>query len=361
MPIEVSVVVPTYKRPDLLKRCLQALLSQDFDPSAYEVIVVDDAAEEETRRVVESLAQQAETYAVLPGPDFPQPAHSRASLDMPHTQVKIHSSWVGLSGLPRLMYIPVLKRCGPAAARNCGWRATAGEIIAFTDDDCIPAQDWLRTGVRAFDGGADGVSGRVIVPLPPDPTDYERDAAGLSRSLFVTANCFYRREVLSLAGGFDEDFSLPWREDSDLYFRLLRLGCKLIEAPDAVVIHPVRPVRWGISLKQQRKSMFNALLYKKHPKLYRRMLQANPPWGYYFTLAALFVTLFALISQNPTLFWIGFGVWTTLTLRFCVQRLVQASRSLSHLIEMLITSALIPPLSVYWRLRGAIKFRVFFL
>lgn len=360
MAIEVSVVIATCKRPGLLKRCLQALLSQDFDPSAYEVIVVDDAGEEETRWVVEDMAEQAEAYVVLPGIGLHQPGSGRAS-PASDTQVHVQDIWVGMSTLPRLKYIPVSKPRGPAAARNCGWRAAAGEIIAFTDDDCIPASDWLRAGVRAFDGLVAGVSGRVVVPLPPDPTDYERDAAGLSRSVFVTASCFYRRDVLSIAGGFDENFTLPWREDSDLYFRLLRLGCKLIEAPEAVVTHPVRPVGWGISLRQQRKSMFNALLYKKHPYLYRCMLKANPPWGYYFSVAALGAALIALISHNITLFWIGFCLWTALTLRFFVQRLTLSSHRLSHLLELLVTSALIPPLSVYWRVRGAIKFRVFFL
>jgi len=50
-----------------------------------------------------------------------------------------------------------------------------------------------------------------------------------------------------------------------------------------------------------------------------------------------------------------------LTVRFCLQRLDQTSRERRHVAEMLVTSVLIPPLSIFWRIRGAIKFRVFFL
>lgn len=56
MTIRVSVVVPTYKRPELLRRCLAALLTQDFDPKAYEIIIADDAACDETRCLVEEYA-----------------------------------------------------------------------------------------------------------------------------------------------------------------------------------------------------------------------------------------------------------------------------------------------------------------
>src|SRR5919204_6324683 len=87
------------------------------------------------------------------------------------------------------------ERAGPAAARNRGWRAARAPIVAFTDDDCVPDQDWLRFGLQAFEQGADAVCGRIVMPVREQPTDYERDAQGLERSEFVTANCFCRKEV----------------------------------------------------------------------------------------------------------------------------------------------------------------------
>src|SRR5436305_2845378 len=99
MSLRASVVVPTYRRPDLLDRCLAALVAQDLGASAYEVIIADDAASEETRHQVEKWAAR---------------------------------------DLPALRYIAVRDAHGPAAARNAGWRAAHGEVIAFTDDDTVP-------------------------------------------------------------------------------------------------------------------------------------------------------------------------------------------------------------------------------
>ncbi|QBD78325.1 glycosyltransferase [Ktedonosporobacter rubrisoli] len=327
MTIHVSVIVPTCRRPELLARCMEALLAQDFAPTDYEIIIVDDAACPETKLQVE---------------------HRKARL----------------CGGPQLRYIPVRgSYCthGPAAARNVGWRSAAGQLIAFTDDDCIPSRGWLKEGVAALDEGATGASGRIVVPLTSIPTDYEYNASYLAHSEFVTANCFYRREVLSEVGGFDERFRAAWREDSDLFFTLLECGAKCVYVPDAVVTHPVRPAGWGISLYQQYKSMFNALLYKKHPTLYRQKVQATPPWHYYAIVGALLATLLASAGRPRLLTLTGLGIWTYLTGRFCQQRLEHTSRSPGHVLEMIITSILIPPLAIFWRLRGAIKFRVFFL
>jgi cellulose synthase/poly-beta-1,6-N-acetylglucosamine synthase-like glycosyltransferase len=332
MTPNVSVIVPTYRRDDLLNRCLAALLPQEFAPAAYEVIVCDDAASEATRHVVETWA-------------------ARSCISV--------------------RYLPICGTRGPAAARNSGWRAARGTIIAFTDDDCIPQPGWLRAGVRAFaacdrapspehEGVVMGICGRIIVPLRPTPTDYERDAAGLESAEFATANCFYRRDALEDVGGFDERFTAAWREDADLLFTLIERGYRCGCAPDAVVVHPVRPARWGVSIQQQRKSMFNALLYKKHPALYRQRIQAMPPLRYYGAVGALLAMLAAMVSGRGRLALFSGGVWLLLTGRFCAQRLHGASHAPQHIAEMAVTSIVIPPLSIFWRVRGAFTFRVLF-
>jgi GT2 family glycosyltransferase len=199
------------------------------------------------------------------------------------------------------------------------------------------------------------------MPLPPAPTDYERNEAGLEGAEFVTANCFVRRDVLEAVGGFDERFTLAWREDSDLYFSLLERGFRVVHVPDAMVLHPVRPAPWGVSLLQQRKSLFNALLYKKHPALYRRKIQASPPWHYYASTGALAVAVGAALAEAPGPLAVALTAWLVLTASFAWRRLRGTSRRLSHVAEMLVTSALIPPLSVFWRLRGAVRFGTLFL
>jgi GT2 family glycosyltransferase len=108
------------------------------------------------------------------------------------------------------------------AARNAGRKSPRGQVIALTDDDTIPEPDWLESALPAMSNGLEAASGRVVVPLPRNPTDNELDAAGLATADFVTANCFVRRSALEDVGGFDEAFCAAWREDSDLHFSLER-------------------------------------------------------------------------------------------------------------------------------------------
>jgi GT2 family glycosyltransferase len=320
--MQVSVVAPTFRRPDLLARCLAALASQDLDPTAYEIVVADDAASDDTRRQVESFA---------------------------------------LTARPAVRYQPVTGRHGPAAARNVGWRAAVAPLIAFTDDDTVPEPGWLTAGLAAFAEHPDAaaVTGRVIVPLPPRPTDYERNESGLERAEFVTANCFVRRSVLEEVGGFDERFTAAWREDSDLHFAILERCGRVVRASKAVVVHPVRPGRWGVSLRQQRKSQFDALFFKKHTELYRRRI-GGPPWDYYGIITAAGVAIVAAVMGVPGLALAAAAIWLLLTGLFLRRRLRGNSLAPRHVAEMVVTSALIPPLSVFWRLAGAAKFRAWF-
>lgn len=323
--IRVSVVVPTCRRPQSLRRCLEALLAQELPPALYEIVVADDAADGETRALVESITARAGRSA------------------------------------PAVRYVAVQGRHGPAAARNVGWHAARGAIVAFTDDDCLPDPCWLLEGLAVFRrAGVAAISGRIVMPTSSVPTDYEVDAARLQTARFVTANCFCRRDTLEAVGGFDERFPLAYREDSDLHFTLLAKGFEVGHAPGAIVRHPVRPAAWGVSLRQQRKSMCNALLFKKHPRLYRERIQSAPPLRYYLILAALTLGASALVRRRPMMALAGSALWLALTGEFCARRLRGTSRAPRHVLEMAVTSALIPPLAVYWRLRGALKYRVLF-
>lgn len=319
----VSVVVPTYRRPQMLERCLTALLAQDLAPGCYEVIVCDDGPDEATRKVIRRMATGA------------------------------------LTSGPRLRYVPVAATQGPAGARNAGWRVAHGAIIAFTDDDTIPDRAWLSCGLRAMVKGVDALAGRIKVPLPAQPTDYERDAAGLADAEFATANCFVRREMLERVGGFDVRYTAAWREDSDLQFSIIEAGGRIGAVADAVVQHPVRPGPWGVSMAQQRKSQFDALLYKKHGHFYRARVE--PPRDYHFIVLSLLVAVVAAATGWGPLAIAALIVWGCLTAGFLLRRLMGTSHAPSHVAEMLWTSLLIPPLSVFWRLRGALRFRVVFL
>jgi Glycosyltransferases, probably involved in cell wall biogenesis len=332
MKPQVSVVIPTYRRPDYIERCLKALLTQEFPAENFEILVVDDALDQETQQRVEEVRQQAEangqqgyTIRYIPGQGAHHPNH------------------------------------GPASARNIGWQAAHSEIIAFTDDDCIPEQRWLRTAYAAMQEDIAAIAGRVVTPLPARPTEYEYQVAQVTKRAFASANCFYRRSVLAAVGGFDERFRIPSCEDSDLYFTVLSQYQKCIFLHDAAVMHPVRPTIWGISLRQQQQQMYHALLYKKHPLLYRQHIQAAPPWRYYSSVGVLLIAAIAALSHSWLLSQLACGLWLIMTLFLCWQRLHKTRRTFRHSSEILITSALIPPLAIFWRLWSTLKFHSLFL
>ncbi len=323
--VVVSIVVPTRGRPQLLNRCIASLVLQRFDTARFEIIIVDDGPDDDTREVV--------------------------------TGWTTHTAEQG----PSITYIPSMGPHGPAAARTHGWRAARGAVIAFTDDDTIARTDWLQNGMQAFEDGADAVCGRIVMPLSHPPTDYELDAKNLETAEFVTANCFCRKQILDDLGGFDERFRSAWREDSDLHFRLIEYRANIVQAPKAVVMHPIRPAGWGVSLSQVKKIQFDALLYKKHPTLYRRKIRAQPRWDFYLIVMSLIAFLIALALDATGTATIAALTWLLMTGRFCLKRLKKTVKTPAHIAEMIVTSALIPPLAVFWRAVGAFKFRVGFL
>jgi glycosyltransferase involved in cell wall biosynthesis len=322
----ITVVIPTYKRPQLLLRCLTAVLTQRFEPDAYEVIVVDDGHDDATRDLVQAVADGASLAAEL---RYLRPAAGR----------------------------------GPAVARNVGWRAARGQIIAFTDDDTVPAPLWLAEGERSLRAHSDWVAlcGRVSVPVPGEPTDHARMTAGLAKAEFVTANAFVWRWAMERVQGFDERFVRAWREDSDLQFRLMKQVGPVGRSSRAEVVHPVRAAPWGLSLSQQRNTFYDALLYKKHPRLYRQRIRRTPPWNYYAVVGLAMAALGLALLDEWAVAGICVAAMLGLILQHALRRLRDTSHRPAHVLEMLATSALIPFLSVYWRLRGAIHFRVLFL
>lgn len=324
---EVSVVIPTCGRAFLLERCLDALCRQSCPPHAFEVIVVDDRPCGETQALVARHAARASARGL------------------------------------KLAYLPNHGAHGPAAARNLGWRRAHAPLVAFTDDDTVPHADWLREGCAAFAAAPllDAAWGRVMMPVPDEPTDYERDAKRLETAGFVTANCFVRRAVLAQVGGFDERFRLAWREDTDLYFSLREAGAQIRHLPQAVVEHPVRPAGWGVSLSQQKKILFDALLYKKHGRHYREQVRRGPRWDYYLFTLALLATVAAAAAGMSVAAAVAGALWLLLFAHFTASRLRGTRRTPGRVAEMLLTSALIPPLAVFWRAVGALRFRVLFL
>lgn len=317
LTLAVSVVVPTTGDLDLLDRSLDALTRQDFPAGAYEVIIVDDDPDRNTLQLV--AGWRART--VDRGPRLVYVANEEG----PH---------------------------GPGASRNRGWRVARAPVIAFTGDDTVPSTAWLSQGMAAVTEQTDVLCGRVDSTLTA--------AGGADPAGFCAANCFCRLRVLEALDGFDERFQAGWREDADMHFRLLEINARIGRAPHALVVQPLPRPAWGSSLFQLHAVAFDALLYKKHPALYRQKIRRLPCWEDGATVAAVLVAGLGLGLGQEIVAVIGAGTWLVLTGMQIVQRLHDVPKSAALVAEVLLTSPLIPPLAVFWRLVGAIKYRVGF-
>jgi glycosyltransferase involved in cell wall biosynthesis len=320
--LQVSVVVATYRRPQLLKRCIDAIAAQDFPLDSFELVIVSDGPDVDSAQVVKEYFADKH---------------------------------------PQIRFMSLGQKRGPAAARNYGWTRAYGTLIAFTDDDCIPDSGWLTALYAAFQTaayvGKIAFAGKTIVPIPPDLTDYEQNVAHLAEAEFITANCACTKKALISVAGLDERFTMAWREDSDLQFKFIEHGIPIVKVDKAVVTHPVRKAPWGISIREERKGIFNALLFKKYPRLYKERIEPEPPWHYYLITFLLLVYIFSLAGNKSFLTRASFAGWLLFTAAFVMRRLASTNRSWKHVFEMIVTSAVIPMLSLYWRYYGNLKFR----
>jgi glycosyltransferase involved in cell wall biosynthesis len=219
-------VVPTYERQGHLPKLLDCLANQTFRD--FEVILVD---------------QSSSPWKV---PD------KYSSLDVlyEHTDLK-----------------------GTSRARNLGAWLARGEVIAFTDDDCQPEPDWLRNARRYFDHArVVGVEGLIVSERVNDPDYRAVTNNGFEGIGFMTANLLLRRDTFNAIDGFDEQFDVPFREDTDLGWR----ACALGEIPfghDVRVFHPAHARSIEREALSERVRFFekDALLFKKHPDRYRTL------------------------------------------------------------------------------------------
>lgn len=326
MSIKISVIIPTFRRPLLLIKCLGQLAQQHFSKCEYEVIVVTDGPDEETSNVITDVSNQHKNFNVS--------------------------------------CLSLAEKKGPAAARNKGVENARGQLIVFTDDDCLPQRSWLVAYWHSYVlmGLTEAAfTGQTIVPYSQRPTDYEKNIAHLQTAEFITANCAISKTAFQKLGGFDEAFLTAWREDSDLHFKLLEALIPVKRVHGAFVTHPVRKAKWGVSLKEQKKSLFNALLYKKHSRLYKEKINVNPLWNYYAMILFFSLFLTSIINAWLVAGAVFFVIWFALVIEFTLRRLKSTSKKASHIFEMIITSALIPFLSVFWTLYGSFKYKILLL
>lgn len=250
---------------------------------------------------------------------------------------------------------------GPAAARNTGWTAAASDWIAFLDDDVRPGPDWRAALVADLSRCGSDVAAstaRIVVPPPEGrrPTDDERNTLGLADARWITADVAYRRSVLAEVGGFDETFPRAYREDSDLALRVIDAGYRITSGSRRTE-HPVRDAaddHWTASVRRQRGNADDAVMLARHGADWRRRSFAGRGrFGRYaVTTGVAAAAVGLLLSGRPRAATVPVAVWTALTSRFAVQRILPGPRTRAEIGRMLISSAAIPPTAVYHRLRG---------
>jgi GT2 family glycosyltransferase len=138
------------------------------------------------------------------------------------------------------------KNGGPAKARNQGIQEAEGNIIAFTDDDCVVHRDWIVNLLSSLDSDDNivGVGGRVLALDDSLISLYNTVHRILepprSRKYLVSANCCYLREPVVQVEGFDMDIAKPGGEDIGLSFKLYKRGHRFAFARKAIVYHDYR-------------------------------------------------------------------------------------------------------------------------
>jgi cellulose synthase/poly-beta-1,6-N-acetylglucosamine synthase-like glycosyltransferase len=202
-----SVIIPTFIRPYQLQRCLNSLTFLDYPRDRFEVIVVDDGSKKPPDKIIDSFKNILAIKLI-------RQSHS-----------------------------------GPGAARNLGASKAKGSFLAFTDDDCLPDQDWLKSLEKKFiENPACAIAGRAYNGLPKNSfaeasqelIDYLHSYFNVTphHATFLTSNNMaVAKKDFQDIGGFDTNFQYAGGEDREFCYRWLQSGYRLIYDPEVKVKH----------------------------------------------------------------------------------------------------------------------------
>ena len=235
----VTVIVPVRNRPDEISDCLASLVKLDYPPEKLEIIVVDDASEDNTPDVV--------------------------------------------SGFPvRLIKNP--ERMRASYSRNLAAKEARGEVLAFLDSDCTVHPLWLKELVPAFCDEENGaIGGKVDSRFEKKALDrYEKVSSSLnmgerSKSSNEEGNFFYlptcnllvKKDIFIELEGFNANMTVG--EDVDFCWRLKDMGFEIEYRPVGIVFHKHRSKTGTFFMRRFQYGTSEPFLQKKHPDRLKKM------------------------------------------------------------------------------------------
>jgi len=227
----VSIIIPSYNASSNLERLVISLNSQTIKPC--EIIVIDDGSTDNTTKTINHLKKK---YKLLKY--FKQ------------------------------------KNSGPAVARNNGAKKTKGNLILFTDSDCVPDKNWIKEMTSPFEQkGVVGVQGAYKTKQTPliarfgqieIEQRYDRMINQKEIDWIGSYSAGFKRKNFLELGGYDESFPIASGEDPEFSFRLAKNGGKLIFNPNAIVFH-THPSKLMKYLKTKFfRAYYRPKMYSKH-------------------------------------------------------------------------------------------------
>jgi len=267
----ISIIIPVKNRPEDIRECLTSLANLDYPKDKVEIIVVNDGSTDSTSKV------------------------------LPTFDIKV-------------IHLP--QSIGASACRNLAAREASGDLLGFTDSDCVPHPHWLRELSPYFNDERIGIVGgyvsnfynqssldcyeEVKSSLNMGSSSFKVENDGPSTAYVPSCNLIIRKKAFSKAGGFQEDLTVG--EDVDLCWKTRGLGYHLLYVPKGEVKHKHRNHLLHMSRRRFDYGTSEAILYLRH-KDKRKRLYLPTVYSMFYASICL-----GIIMQNLILFGFSLGI-----------------------------------------------------